>query len=229
MHRIHVVTGVAAVLLWSVLLSTSLVVLGWTSRPPSLGGGVVDAQAAGPATRPAWDHATPGGRALAAAAAAQVGRTVRYDAAYAVIGYPGGDVPIDRGACSDVVIRAFRSMGVDLQVGVHKDMTGAWSAYPHLWGLSEPNTNIDHRRVPNLRVYFKREGRAVRITDRGADYWPGDVVTWVTANRNPHIGIVTSRLAPDGSRYLIVHNHGEGARVEDKLFAWRITGHYRWF
>lgn len=159
----------------------------------------------------------------------QVGRTVRYDADYAVIPYPGGDVPLDRGACSDVIIRALRARGVDLQVGVHEDMTAHWGEYPHLWGLPGPNTNIDHRRVPNLRVYFAHMGKSVPVTAKGKDYWPGDIVTWVTPRGNPHVGVVTTRLAPDGSHYLIVHNHGQGARIEDKLFAWKITGHYRWF
>jgi uncharacterized protein YijF (DUF1287 family) len=108
-------------------------------------------------------------------------------------------------------------------------MTRAWNAYPHLWGLNGPNTNIDHRRVPNLRVTFTRLGKSVNVTRDGRDYWPGDVVTWVTPNGNPHIGVVSTKRAPSGGRYLIVHNFGKGARAEDVLFAWRITGHYRWF
>jgi uncharacterized protein YijF (DUF1287 family) len=164
---------------------------------------------------------------LAEAAMSQVGKTVRYSARYVRIRYPGGDVPMDRGACSDVVVRAFRAVGIDLQVEVHRDMQAAWSAYPHLWGLTAPDSNIDHRRVPNLQVFFQRKGKAVPVTSRGADYLPGDIVAWDDGG-SPHIGIVSTRPAAAG-RFLIVHNHGQGVRLEDKLFALPITGHYRFF
>jgi len=165
---------------------------------------------------------------LARAAESQVGKTVRYDAGYVTLRYPGGDVPMDRGACSDVIVRAFRTRGVDLQVEVHRDMVAAWSAYPHLWGLRAPDTNIDHRRVPNLEVFFRRRGKALPVTARGTDYWPGDIVSW-RIGRSPHIGIVSTRLAPSGTRYLVAHNDGRGVQVEDVLFAFRIVGHFRYF
>ena len=165
---------------------------------------------------------------LAQAAEGQVGRTIRYDARYVPLRYPGGDVPMDRGACSDVVVRAFRTRGVDLQVEVHRDMMAAWSAYPHLWGLRAPDPNIDHRRVSNLEVFFRRRGKALPVTARGSDYWPGDVVSW-RIGRSPHIGIVSTQLAPSGTRYLVAHNDGRGVQVEDVLFAFRIVGHFRYF
>ena len=172
------------------------------------------------------DHASRRARKLASAAQGQVGKTVHYDAAYVTLAYPGGDVPIDRGVCSDVVVRAFRSLGVDLQVEVHKDMSAHFSAYPHLWGLTRPDASIDHRRVPNLQAYFRRRGKALAVTHVGSDYWPGDIVTW-SLGGPVHIGIVSTIPAPDGTRYCMVHNIGAGTQVEDVLFTYRITGHYR--
>ncbi|MDO9107708.1 MAG: DUF1287 domain-containing protein [Coriobacteriia bacterium] len=163
---------------------------------------------------------------LAQAAENQVGKTVRYDASYVQIDYPGGDVPIDRGVCTDVVVRAFRALNIDLQVDVHEDMTEHFSEYPQNWGLSGPNTNIDHRRVPNLQTYFRRAGKSLEVTARPQDYWPGDVVTWSVDGR-PHTGIVSRRLVPDGQYYCVVHNIGAGAQIEDALFSFEITGHYR--
>jgi uncharacterized protein YijF (DUF1287 family) len=151
---------------------------------------------------------------------------VRYDAAYVKLAYPRGDVPIDRGVCTDVLVRAFRTLGVDLQVQVHEDMSAHFDAYPKKWGLSGPDSSIDHRRVPNIQTYFSRRGKAVRISDNPADYWPGDVVTWDVFGR-PHTGIVSTIASSDGKRYCIAHNIGAGAQVEDVLFAYRITGHYR--
>lgn len=165
-------------------------------------------------------------RRLAIAAEAQVGKTVNYDPAYVDLAYPGGDVPIDRGVCSDVVVRAFRAMHVDLQVKVHEDMAANFDAYPKKWGLRAPDSNIDHRRVPNLRTYFKRRGWSASITQRALDYRPGDIVTWDLSGLS-HIGIVSTMPAPDGSRYCVVHNVGAGTRIEDVLFANPITGHYR--
>lgn len=174
------------------------------------------------------DRATPRARQVAEAAMAQVGETVRYDPAYVEIPYPGGDVPRDRGVCTDVVVRAFREVGVDLQVAVHEDMRSDFSAYPRRWGLTHPDPNIDHRRVPNLQTFFTRKGKSLRVTDRGSDYQPGDVVTW-KVNGRPHTGVVSTRRAPDGTRFCIAHNIGSGTRVEDALFRFRITGHYRYF
>ena len=154
-------------------------------------------------------------------ARAQVGKTRFYDSAYRRIAYPGGDVPLERGVCTDVVIRAYRHAGVDLQVLVHEDMKANFSAYPRHWGLRKPDTNIDHRRVPNLATFFKRRGASLPVTRRAAVYKPGDVVTWRLSSGVPHIGIVT------GTRQ-VVHNIGYGARQEDVLFEYELTGHYRW-
>lgn len=179
------------------------------------------------------DRATPKARRLAEAAATQVGRTTVYDAAYVVIDYPGGDVPIQRGVCTDVVIRAMRELGVDLQVAVHEDMSRAFAAYPRKWGLKRPDPSIDHRRVPNLMTFFERKGKALPVTTDPADYRPGDFVTWeLPGLRLTHIGIVSTQRSPDGRRFMIVHNIGRGTQVEDVLFdPWvgQITGHYRWF
>jgi uncharacterized protein YijF (DUF1287 family) len=177
---------------------------------------------------PALGKPRPEGVRLAKAAEGQVGKTVTYDADYVPLRYPGGDVPMDRGVCSDVIVRAFRAMGVDLQVEVHRDMTSAWNAYPHRWGLPGPDPNIDHRRVPNLEVFFRRKGKALPVTNRGADYQPGDVVAW-SVGGTPHIGIVSTQVARSGTHYMVVHNHGAGVRIEDYLFALKIVGHYRYF
>ncbi|HSX59796.1 MAG TPA: DUF1287 domain-containing protein [Tahibacter sp.] len=164
---------------------------------------------------------------LLAAATAQVGVTVSYDPAYARIAYPGGDVPIDRGVCTDVVIRAYRALGVDLQQRVHDDLRANWNVYPKLWGLRAPDRNIDHRRVPNLATFFTRHGRALHVSqDDASIYAPGDIVTWRLASGVPHIGLVTNRRS-DG-RPLIVHNIGAGTQVEDVLFDYVVTGHYRY-
>lgn len=164
---------------------------------------------------------------LLTAANAQIGVTVSYDPAYVRIAYPGGDVPLDRGVCTDVVIRAYRALGIDLQQRVHEDMREAWSAYPKLWGLRAPDRNIDHRRVPNLATFFGRHGETLRVSQTDASlYAPGDIVTWRLASGVPHIGLV-SATRQEG-RPLIVHNIGAGAQIEDVLFAHTVTGHYRY-
>ena len=177
-------------------------------------------------------RATPGndaGDQLVAAARRQVGVTLTYDAAYSKLDYPGGDVPRERGVCTDVIVRAYRdALDVDLQVLVHEDMRKAFSAYPALWGLKKTDRNIDHRRVPNLRVFFKRAGAEMAIAERGQDYRPGDIVSQTLPGNLPHIGIVTDERTSDGSRPLVVHNIGAGARLEDVLFAYPITGRYRY-
>lgn len=173
---------------------------------------------------------------LLAAAHAQVGVTTRYDPAYVRLPYPNGDVPLDRGVCSDVIIRAFRAVGIDLQQRVHEDMRAHFAAYPRLWGLRRPDRSIDHRRVPNLEVFFARHGRRLAASGNPADYLPGDLVTWRLPGNLPHIGIVADhrdRAAPLSDlplapRPWIVHNVGAGTQVEDVLFAWPITGHYRY-
>jgi uncharacterized protein len=162
---------------------------------------------------------------LVSAAHAQVGVTVNYDGRYVRLDYPGGDVAADRGVCTDVLVRAYRSLGIDLQQRVHEDMRASFSAYPALWGLRAPDRNIDHRRVPNLARYLERHGESLSPSSSAADYRAGDIVTWRLASGLPHIGLVSDRRTRD--RPLIVHNVGAGVQVEDVLFAYTITGHYR--
>jgi uncharacterized protein YijF (DUF1287 family) len=162
-------------------------------------------------------------------AIAQVGVTRSYDPSYTKLDYPGGDVPANTGVCSDVLVRAFRQVGIDLQQEIHEDMEQAFSSYPTRWGLRRPDSNIDHRRVSNLTTYLTRQGKSVPITDNRDDYLPGDIVSWDLGGGIDHIGIVTDMWSDTEKRCLIVHNIGAGARVEDVLFAWRITGHYRYF
>ena len=162
---------------------------------------------------------------LAGAAEAQVGVTTIYDPSYRSLRYPGGDLPKERGVCADVIVRAFREIGVDLQVALHEDMTRHFGEYPKMWGLRRPDPNIDHRRVPNLMRYFTRQGKNLPLEGRFA---PGDVVAWRLPNGLYHIGIVSSRPRHGGPDYLVVHNIGAGAQNEDVLRAFRIIGHYRW-
>jgi uncharacterized protein YijF (DUF1287 family) len=178
---------------------------------------------------PPVDTASAEAHRLASAAEQQVGVTVSYDASYVQIAYPGGDVPMETGVCTDVVVRAMRDMGVDLQVELHEDMTGHFGEYPDDWGLDEPDSNIDHRRVPNLQTFFERSGKSLPVTDVAADYQPGDIVTWKMSGGRPHTGVVSAKQARHQSRFAIVHNAGRGTVVEDVLFAFPITGHYRWF
>lgn len=163
---------------------------------------------------------------LPEAARQQIGVTVEYDPAYVSLPYPGGDVPQDRGVCTDVVIRALRLLGLDLQQAVHEDMKAHFSAYPKLWGLKRPDKNIDHRRVPNLQTYFTRRGWKLPLTRVPADYRAGDLVTCLVADTLPHIMVVSDRRAADGTP-LIIHNIGSGTQEEDALFAFPLTGHYR--
>jgi uncharacterized protein YijF (DUF1287 family) len=165
---------------------------------------------------------------LVGAAVAQTGHPVRYDGAYRRIAYPMGDVPAGIGVCTDVVIRAYRAVGVDLQQHVHEDMRTAFSAYPRAWGMARPDPNIDHRRVPNLQTFFRRRGTARPRSSNPSDYAPGDVVTWLLPGNLPHVGLVIDRRSADGARPLIVHNIGRGPEIEDALFAFPITGHYRY-
>lgn len=156
--------------------------------------------------------------------------TKTYDPAYVVIEYPNGDVPMEKGVCTDVVIRAFRSAGVDLQRAVHEDMTVNFSVYPKKWGLTKPDTNIDHRRVPNLQTFFTRQGKSLAITDKADDYKPGDVVAWDLDGKGmTHIGLVSNFYDETTKRYLIIHNIGGGTRAEDVIFDWKIIGHFRYF
>ena len=165
-----------------------------------------------------------------AAAEAQIGKTLAYDPAYTLLDYPGGDVPMERGVCSDVAIRAFRGVGFDLQKEVHEDMKRAFSLYPENWSLRKPDANIDHRRVLNLMTFFKRRGKSVPVTKNAADYLPGDLVTCIVPKNLPHIMIVSEQFSPlDPSRRLVIHNIGQGARAEDRLFEFELTGHFRWW
>jgi uncharacterized protein YijF (DUF1287 family) len=166
---------------------------------------------------------------LVAAARAQIGMTTLYDGSYQKIAYPGGDVPLDRGVCTDVVVRAYRNIGIDLQARVHEDMRRAWSAYPHptKWGLRTTDTNIDHRRVPNLDVFLRRHGTALAVSNKAADFRPGDIVVWRLPMDLPHIGIVSDKISSAGVP-LVIHNIASGVRMADVLFAYTITGHYRY-
>jgi uncharacterized protein len=167
--------------------------------------------------------------ALVNAAEKRTEHLVIYNGAYRKIDYPGGDVPKRFGVCTDVIIRSYRALGVDLQQLVHQDMRDNFSIYPNIWGLKKPDTNIDHRRVPNLEVFFQRHGKALVISQNPADYQPGDIVSWRLANNLPHIGIVGAQLSADGKRPLIIHNIGWGPKQEDFLFGAKIVGHYRFF
>ncbi|MEM8816749.1 MAG: DUF1287 domain-containing protein [Pseudomonadota bacterium] len=167
---------------------------------------------------------------LVTAALERTNHSVEYDGAYLSIPYPGGDVPADKGVCTDVLIRSYRKLDIDLQRAVHEDMAANFDAYPsrRIWGLSRPDTNIDHRRVPNLQTFFERNGEKLPATGDARDYLPGDLVTWMLPGNTPHIGIVTDRRSADGQTPLVVHNIGAGPKLEDMLFAYDITGHYRY-
>ena len=153
---------------------------------------------------------------------------VTYDPSYFSIDYPNGDIPSDKGVCTDVVIRAYRIIGIDLQKEVHEDMKANFSSYPKIWGLKTTDKNIDHRRVPNLMFFFKRQGAEKLISDHPSDYQPGDIVCWNLGGAVTHIGIVVHRKSRDGKRNLIVHNIGGGQVLEDCLFDFKIIGHYRY-
>jgi uncharacterized protein YijF (DUF1287 family) len=164
---------------------------------------------------------------IVVAARSQIGKTIFYDSGYSSLKYPGGDVPIERGVCTDVVIRALRiALKMDLQKLVHEDMSIAFSRYPNLWGLKKPDSNIDHRRVPNLRTYFERKGFSIAVTKDKNDYLPGDLVTCTVGRKLPHIIVVSDRKGRDGVP-LIIHNIGSGVKEEDRLFEFPLTGHYR--
>jgi len=169
-------------------------------------------------------------RRLVAAAIERTHHSVRYVSNYVRIPYPGGDVPSDTGVCTDEIIRSYRAVGVDLQKEVHEDILQNFAAYPNQrrWRLAHPDSNIDHRRVPNLMVFFQRKGETLAVTLRSDDYSPGDLVTWDLGGGVPHIGIVVDRRSSSG-RLMVVHNIGEGPKMEDVLFNWKITGHYRYF
>jgi uncharacterized protein YijF (DUF1287 family) len=163
---------------------------------------------------------------LSSAALELTQQQVQYDPQYFSIKYPNGDVPSDKGVCTDVIIRAYRKLGIDLQKEVHEDMRANFDKYPKNWGLKKTDKNIDHRRVPNLMKYFSRHGVVKPITVNSVDYVPGDIVCWNLGGAITHIGIVVSKKSPDGNRNMIVHNIGGGQVLEDCLFSFKIIGHY---
>ena len=166
---------------------------------------------------------------LVAAAVERTSHSVQYDGGYYRIAYPGGDVPAERGACTDEVIRAYRAVGIDLQKEVHEDMAANFAAYPSRFGLKSTDANIDHRRVPNLMTFFARKGKTLATTTAPTDYTPGDIVTWDLGAGLTHIGIVVDvPSTEDPARWQIMHNIGAGPQIQDVLFSWQITGHYRY-
>ena len=171
----------------------------------------------------------PFNKKLSDAAIERINHDVRYDGAYVSIKYPNGDVPANTGVCTDVVIRAYRSLGFDLQQLVHEDMINNFKEYPskRIWGMNRPDTNIDHRRVPNLQIFFKRHGDSLAISRNPSAYQEGDLVTWLLPGNLPHIGIVINKIDKDSGNPIIVHNIGRGPEASDMLFSYDITGHYR--
>lgn len=165
---------------------------------------------------------------LADSALSLTSQRVTYDPAYYSIAYPNGDVPADRGVCTDVVIRAYRKLGIDLQKEVHEDMKANFSVYPNNWGLKSTDKNIDHRRVPNLMKFFERKGTVKKISRDAEDYQPGDLICWNLPGNMTHIGIVADEKSADNKRYLIVHNIGDGQVLADCMFDFEIIGHYRY-
>lgn len=199
------------------------------SRRAALGG-VFAALVAGccPALRAEPASASAGARRLIAAARRQVGVTLTYDSGYSALAYPLGDVPRERGVCTDVLIRAYRdALGIDLQREVHGDMAAHFALYPRRWGLKRPDRNIDHRRVPNLQTFWSRAGARLPLSSRAADWQPGDVFTSLVGGTLPHTGIVSDRVGASG-RLLVIHNIGAGAREEDALLYHPLTGRFRW-
>lgn len=169
-------------------------------------------------------------RELVDAAIERTQYNITYDGRYLAIDYPNGDVPADIGVCTDVVIRSYRKLGIDLQQAVHEDMRDNFGLYPskRIWGLNTTDKNIDHRRVPNLQVYFSRHGEKLPISQNHDDYQGGDLVSWMLPSNLPHIGIVTDQKDAESGNPLIVHNIGVGPKLEDMLFSYEITGHYRY-
>ena len=159
----------------------------------------------------------------------RLSHSVTYDGRYLRIDYPNGDVPSDIGVCTDVVIRAYRSLSIDLQQLVHEDMKANFEQYPskRIWGLSRPDTNIDHRRVPNMQVFFERNGLSLPLSTKKEDFLPGDIVTWMLPSNLPHIGIVVDEKSTRTRNHMIVHNIGRGPKLDDILFSYEMTGHYR--
>lgn len=167
---------------------------------------------------------------LSDAAIAIIDPKIIYDPSYFSIKYPNGDIPKNKGVCTDVIIRSYRKLGIDLQKEVHEDIKSHFSKYPNLkkWGMTKTDSNIDHRRVPNLAIFFERKGTKLAVSKSANDYKTGEIVTWLINNKLPHIGIITDRKSNDGKRNLIVHNVGNGQVLEDCLFSYTIVGHYKY-
>ena len=167
---------------------------------------------------------------LSDAAISIIDTNIQYDPSYFAIKYPNGDVPKNKGVCTDVVIRTYRNLSIDLQKEVHEDLKANYSKYLNLkkWGLKKPDTNIDHRRVPNLEIFFSRKGKTLPITQNANDYKTGEIVTWLINDKLPHIGIITNKKSLDGKRLMIVHNIGNGQVLQDCLFSYKIVGHYKY-
>ncbi|CAM3973368.1 DUF1287 domain-containing protein [Flavobacterium antarcticum] len=175
-----------------------------------------------------WNQEKSFQQKLADAAISLTKDRVVYNGAYVSIPYPNGDVPTTQGVCTDVIIRAYRKLGIDLQKEVHVDMKSNFSNYPKTWGLKKTDTNIDHRRVPNLETFFTRKGQKLAVTKNASDYKTGEMVTWMINDKMPHIGIITHLKSNDGKRFLIVHNVGGGQVLEDCLFKYKLVGHYKY-
>jgi uncharacterized protein YijF (DUF1287 family) len=165
---------------------------------------------------------------LSNAALSIINSEIEYTPDYVAIKYPNGDVPAATGVCSDVVIRAYRKLGIDLQKEVHEDMNSNFSKYPTKWNLKKTDTNIDHRRVPNLEVFLARKGEKLSVSNDANDYKTGEIITWMINGKLPHIGIVTHKKSADGKRPMLVHNVGGGQVLEDCLFTYEIVGHYQY-
>ena len=206
--------------------ASAAVVTGLTSRKLNIG----VAEAGNPLqSRKPFAWPTPEATRLIAAAETQVGKTIGYDGSYVALQYPMGDIPRQIGVCTDVVIRAYRdAFGIDLQRQIHEDMKLAFSSYPNIWGLKRPDRNIDHRRVPNMERFFARKNARLDIGSLGSDFRPGDLVSQRLPNNLPHIGIVSHFASRDGKRPLVIHNIGNGTQIEDRLFDFRIVGHFRY-
>lgn len=216
-------------------LSLLVLSLAWSAtacspdrQPPAAGPAAPPSDQAGSASIAAT-AVPPRARAIIEAARVRTEMDETYDPRYYAIAYPGGDVPNDRGVCTDVVIRAYRSIGVDLQVLVHEDMRRHFKRYPKTWGLAAPDRNIDHRRVPNLETFLERNEAALPLSHEASDYKPGDLVTWRLPGNLPHIGIVSDRKVRWGDRPLILHNIGAGTAEDDIIFSYPITGHFRYY
>ena len=225
MRRLHLFKSHRAVLRASLLSLTLVLAACWPASEP-----IAEIEQQRPAPKPsASREAQEPTLVLVNSARGRIPLHEIYDPAYFAISYPNGDVPNDRGVCTDVIIRAYRQLGIDLQVLVHEDMAKNFSSYPRIWGLRATDRNIDHRRVPNLQQFFDRQNAEVPITTSGKDYLAGDLVTWMLPGDLPHIGIVSDRRVTGSDRPLVLHNIGSGTAEDDILFTYRVTGHYRFF